>query len=52
MRLEQRKVTGLGDPEEGDDDFDEDDPAGDDDEEKNDDDDGEKIFPIDDPERT
>jgi len=52
VRFEQRSVTGLGDPEEGDDDFDEDDPAGDDEEEKNDNDDGEKIFPIDDPERT
>jgi hypothetical protein len=51
VRLEQRSVTGLGDPEEGDDDFDEDDPSPDEEKEK-DDDDGEKIFPIDDPERT
>jgi hypothetical protein len=41
----------AGDPEDepGDDDLDEDE---DDEEEKNDDDDGERIFPIDDPERT
>jgi hypothetical protein len=51
VRLEQRSVTRSGDPEDepDDDDLDEDE---DDDEEKNDDDDGEKIFPIDDPERT
>jgi len=50
VRSEQRSVTASGDPEDepDDDDLDEDE---DDEEEKNDDD-GEKIFPIDDPERT
>jgi hypothetical protein len=43
-------VARLGDPE--DEDFDEDDPPPDDEKEKiEDDDDGEKIFPMDDPER-
>ena len=49
MRLEQRSVAGDPEDEPGDDDLDEDE---DDEEEKNDDDDGERIFPIDDPERT
>jgi hypothetical protein len=43
-------VAWLGDPE--DEDFDEDDPSPDDEEKKiDDDDDGEKIFPMDDPDR-
>jgi len=42
-------VTAAGDPE---DDFDEDDPSPEDeDDDKIDDDEGEKVFPIDDPER-
>jgi hypothetical protein len=50
VRLEQRSVTRSGDPEDepDEDDLDEDE---DDEDEKNDDD-GEKIFPMDDPERT
>ena len=51
MRSKQLSVAWLGDPE--DEDFDEDEPSPEDEEEKtNDDDDGEKIFPIDDPDRS
>jgi len=50
VRLEPHKVAWLGDPE--DDDIDEDDPSPEDEKEKvDDDDDGEKIFPMDDPDR-
>jgi hypothetical protein len=50
VRSKQPSVAWLGDPEE--EDSDEDDPSPEDEAEKvNDDDDGEKIFPMDDPDR-